>query len=82
MFIFCLPSFAAKSKLSGACKEGTKACISLEQGSQSISEALQACIACCTEDTKRIVSKACFNSCTNKCAIKFTGKPISRTIAQ
>ena len=76
---FGLPSFA-KPKLSGVCKEGIKACIALDQGSQSVSEALQACISCCTDDTGRIVGKKCFNSCTNKCAIKFTGKPIKRTV--
>ena len=72
----------AKSKLSGVCKEGIKACVSLEQGSQTVSEALQACIHCCTEDTKRIVSKSCFNSCTNKCSVKFTGHPVSRGLLQ
>ena len=75
----CLPAFAAKLKLSKVCKEGIKACTSLEQGSQTISEALQACITCCTDDTGRIVGKKCFNSCTNECAIKFTGKPVKRT---
>jgi len=69
----------AKPKLSSVCKEGIKTCILLDQGSQTVSEALQACIHCCSEDIKRIIGKPCFNSCTNKCSIKFTGKPIKRT---
>ncbi len=77
MGLFPISSFA--KPLSSICKEGIKICTSQKQGNQTAEEALQECIHCCTTDTKRIINEKCFNSCTNKCAIKHTGKPIKRT---
>lgn len=66
-----------KPKLSKACRKGSNICVNADTTGKTTSEGLLACIDCCTQDTKRIVGEPCFNFCTDKCAVKFSGMTIT-----
>lgn len=72
-------AFAKKAKLSKACRKGTTTCINADVTGKTTEESLQACISCCTSDTTNIKSEKCFNFCTDKCALEFSGMTISIT---
>lgn len=77
IIVFCTTAPTCAKKLSKSCRKGTSTCISADTTGKSTEEALQTCISCCTSDTVNIKSEKCFNFCTDKCALEFSGAPIT-----